>query len=291
MKGTPVLWLADACRQAGCSVTETPGWQTRGRDSEWHGENLKGVVLHHTAGTSVAGDIAWVTSGGAYAPWAQIVIGPDGMVYIIAAGRASHAGVGGPWRSVPKDQANAWMIGIEVSNAGLPSTPWPAAQQEAAVKATRGILARMGLDSTNVIGHKEWSPTRKVDPLQDMMAFRAQVAGYPPPNQQPVPPPPVPVLPTVSLSEVRTAATRDPARPTGGITPGARDDVILVERALVAKGMLEARWVDGSFGTKTRTAYAAWQKKVPVPGPYDGIPGIQSLTALGSQTNLFKVGA
>lgn len=104
----------------------------------------------------------------------------------------------------------------------------------------------------------------------------------------PAPKPPVVTLPAASLNAVIAAATHDPARPQGGVTPGAKDDVLLVERALVEVGLLGKSFVDGSFGTRTRDAYANWQRKT-VPGPYDGIPGRVSLTALGKKTGNFRV--
>jgi peptidoglycan hydrolase-like protein with peptidoglycan-binding domain len=48
--------------------------------------------------------------------------------------------------------------------------------------------------------------------------------------------------------------------------------------------------VDGSFGTKTISAYAAWQRHLGYAGTAaDGIPGRASLTKLGARTGLFTV--
>jgi hypothetical protein len=60
-----------------------------------------------------------------------------------------------------------------------------------------------------------------------------------------------------------------------------------VERALKAEGLLPGEYVDGSFGTKTVTAYARWQRS-PAGGGYtgaaaDGIPGKASLKLLAAR--------
>ncbi|WP_371650151.1 MULTISPECIES: peptidoglycan-binding protein [unclassified Streptomyces] len=86
----------------------------------------------------------------------------------------------------------------------------------------------------------------------------------------------------VSLAHVVAAARRDPGLPQGGTTYKA--EVLVVERALQAEGLLSATWVDGSFGTKTKTAYSAWQRRCGYSGPdADGIPGRDSLTRLGAR--------
>lgn len=102
----------------------------------------------------------------------------------------------------------------------------------------------------------------------------------PTPNR-PTPTPPAPPKPSVSLRHVIAAAKTDPGAPQGHTT--YPKDVRPVEQALKAEGLLSARYAaDGSFGTLTRTAYAAWQRRT-VGGPYDGIPGIESLTKLGQR--------
>lgn len=98
------------------------------------------------------------------------------------------------------------------------------------------------------------------------------------------PPTPQPVTrPTVSLAHVVAAARRDPGLPQGGTTH--HDEVVLVERALNAEGLLPAQYArDGSFGSKTISAYAAWQRHLGYAGSAaDGIPGHDSLARLGAR--------
>jgi hypothetical protein len=93
-------------------------------------------------------------------------------------------------------------------------------------------------------------------------------------------PPETSTTPQVSLRHIVYAAQHDPAAAQGHTSYKA--EVLLVEKALKAEGLLSSQYVDGSFGSKTVSAYAAWQKRT-VPGPYDGIPGKTSLTKLGQR--------
>lgn len=95
-------------------------------------------------------------------------------------------------------------------------------------------------------------------------------------------PPAPPAKPSVSLSHVVYAAQHDPAAAQGHTS--YRADVLLVEKALQAEGLLDAQWVDGSFGTKTVGAYSSWQRRLGYSGSdADGIPGKTSLTRLGDK--------
>lgn len=85
----------------------------------------------------------------------------------------------------------------------------------------------------------------------------------------------------VSLTDVRDAAVKDPPAAQGYASH--RAEVLPVERALAAEGLLAQQWVDGSFGSMTVTAYAAWQRRCGFIGAdADGIPGWTSLTRLGA---------
>ncbi|MFI8455019.1 peptidoglycan-binding protein [Kitasatospora sp. NPDC085464] len=91
----------------------------------------------------------------------------------------------------------------------------------------------------------------------------------------------VPGQRTVSVAHVVSAARTDPGAEQGHRTYGA--EVAIVEQALVDEGLLEQRWADGSFGTRTVAAYAAWQRRCGYQaGAADGIPGKASLQRLGA---------
>lgn len=93
------------------------------------------------------------------------------------------------------------------------------------------------------------------------------------------------LLPAVDLSNVREAATKDQFRPPG---QGLHEhDIIIVERALLQLGLRDPMNVDGFAGKDFRKAYGMFQKQTVKP-PFDGIPGIKSLTILGAK-NHFRV--
>ncbi|WP_374114286.1 peptidoglycan-binding protein, partial [Streptomyces sp. NK08204] len=88
--------------------------------------------------------------------------------------------------------------------------------------------------------------------------------------------------PRVSLAHIVAAAKRDPGAAQGHVTYKA--EVLVVERALKAEGLLAGQYVDGSFGSLTVNAYARWQKRLDYSGSAaDGIPGMTSLKKLGAR--------
>ncbi|GLP71032.1 hypothetical protein TUSST3_76520 [Streptomyces sp. TUS-ST3] len=94
-----------------------------------------------------------------------------------------------------------------------------------------------------------------------------------------------PAKPKVSLAHIVYAARHDPAAAQGHTTYKA--EVLTVEKALKAEGLLASTYVDGSFGTKTVAAYARWQRS-PAGGGFtgdaaDGIPGEKSLRLLAAR--------
>jgi GH25 family lysozyme M1 (1,4-beta-N-acetylmuramidase) len=100
----------------------------------------------------------------------------------------------------------------------------------------------------------------------------------------PASPAPTPAKPVVHLAHVIAAAHTDPGAAQGHTTYKA--EVLVVENALVAEGLLDKRWADGSFGTATITAYAALQRRDGYTGTAaNGIPGQASLTKLGKAHN------
>jgi hypothetical protein len=101
-------------------------------------------------------------------------------------------------------------------------------------------------------------------------------------------------LPTVSVKQVLAAQKSDSKGAQGAALH--RTQGRLVENALKAKGLLAAKWVDGSLGTMTLDAYSDWQKQYSAKhklgwtgSDVNGYVGMTSLKALGSETGLFKV--
>ena len=175
-------WLPDVLKTAGLKVAEQPGWLTRGRGEMG---TLRGVMCHHTASGARTGNmpgLGGLTNGtrrrdGSFlaGPLAQLGLGRDGTFYVIAAGRANHAGAG-VWKGITT--GNFSFIGIEAENSGFEDDLWPEVQMDAYRRGVAALLSRIGASVDMCCAHKEYAPLRKpVDPRFDMNDFRAQVAA------------------------------------------------------------------------------------------------------------------
>ena len=69
------------------------------------------------------------------------------------------------------------------------------------------------------------------------------------------------------------------------VQPGKKNaDVLIVQQALAKAVGLDYASAPGTFGPKTKAAYAKWQQKLGLSGAdADGVPGLKSLRALGKQ--------
>ena len=80
-------------------------------------------------------------------------------------------------------------------------------------------------------------------------------------DARPVPDiPPPSDKPNLNMSRALLAAQIDPGRPNTAITRGSKRAVIRIERLLRRRGLLSRQFVDGHFGSSTKSAYAAWQR-------------------------------
>ena len=166
-----VLWLPDKLRAYGVTVKETNGWRTRGTDTL----NPKVIVCHHTANPNKADapSLNLVINGRSDlpGPLCQVLLSRSGIAYIVASGKANHAGAGS-WKGI---SYNTNALGIEAENDGV-GEPWPAKQVEAYHRVCAAMCDGIGQTAEMVCGHKEWAPTRKVDPRGiDMPSFRKAV--------------------------------------------------------------------------------------------------------------------
>jgi hypothetical protein len=293
----------------GLDVVEHPGWKTHDRGLRGDGWGpVHGVIIHHTGGTAPSdGEIVWSGRPDLPGPCAHGYLAKSGTLTLTSAGRANHAGGGDPAvlaavtaesygdeppapheheGSAGAVDGNARFYGLEMSNRG-DGEAWPAAQYNAAVRWAAAICRAHGWTAKSVIAHREWSDWKPDPKGIDMVRFRADVqarldADKPKPPKPPVPPKPV-AKATVSLAHMVAAAHRDPGLKQGGTTH--KDEVLTVEHALVAEQLLDAQWADGSFGSRTITAYAKWQRRCGFTSPSDadGIPGKTTLERLGAR--------
>lgn len=164
------LWLPSVLRAAGLRVVEVDGWAIRGKEMD----AIEGIVNHHTASPTASTlntNLSVVINGNSIAPGpiAQVLLWRDGTCYIIASGKANHAGAGGPWGWLPLSPpgqlsiANARTIGIEAVNNGT-GEPWAPAMIDAYLALDAAILKQIGRPASRVLTHHEWAPTRKIDP-------------------------------------------------------------------------------------------------------------------------------
>ncbi|GAC1629260.1 MAG: hypothetical protein NVS9B10_20200 [Nevskia sp.] len=167
------------------------------------------LVMHYTAGTSMAAAVSWLKNPAAKAS-AHLVIGRDGAVVQLVPfnRRAWHAGVS-KWGNL--EGMNQYSIGIELVNAGklvrradgqwitwskeiiqaadvtiarhkdeLSDAGWHEytdVQIQIALNIATALNASYGF--TDILGHDDISPHRKTDPgpLFPMNSFRSRVLG------------------------------------------------------------------------------------------------------------------
>src|SRR3954470_7068547 len=90
-----LTWLAEVLEDAGLKVAEQPGWRIRGRGPMGSG---RGIICHPPAGPAngTMPSLSLITNGrpDLSGPLAQLGLGRDGTFFVVAAGRANHAGRG-----------------------------------------------------------------------------------------------------------------------------------------------------------------------------------------------------
>lgn len=171
--------LGQELKNHGLKVQKVKGWRDRGHPGTFQ---PRGVMFHHTASNKLSGNapaLGIVTFGRVDlpGPLSQFVVGRDGTIFFVAAGRAYHAGEGGPLEGIPANQGNDYLVGVECENDGL-GEKWPEVQKRAIGMLFAVLCKRMDVGAGKVIGHKEWT-TRKIDPANiDMDTFRGRVRGY-----------------------------------------------------------------------------------------------------------------
>lgn len=166
--------IAARLRAAGVPVVEVAGWQTRGNSSF----SPRGSVNHHTAGgaNGATPSLNTVVYGRSDLPGPLCNVlqsrEPDGndKAYVVAAGRANHAGTGG-YRGL---SGNSSVYGLEIEHTGV--VVLPEGRQQIAARIHAAMLGASRADM--VCQHHEWT-SRKIDAATnvDPNRFRAMVAA------------------------------------------------------------------------------------------------------------------
>lgn len=186
--------LDDACRKSGLTVVEIPGWKTRGRPASSGPFNPRGQVVHHTGshGTRTRAQereyVERVLVGGFATlpgPLCQLSLGQetvDGppVIYVVAAGRANHAGASRARGFMTAGDGNTQAVGWEAINSGYEG--WSDAQLDAYHRGVAAVGDHYDWPRSHVLGHGESSTAGKWDPgidgrLIDMNTFRRAVAA------------------------------------------------------------------------------------------------------------------
>ena len=171
-------WMAEAFREHGLTVREVKDWKTRGRPGIF---GPRGVIFHHTASSANSGEAPSLRTcvhgrPGINGPLCNVMIGRDSTVFLVAAGKANHAGKGGPFRNIPRDSANAFTVGVEVENSGT-GEEWSPQLLHTCDVVFAALLLGLRRSPSWLIGHKEWAAGRKIDPHPlNMDHRRAEVA-------------------------------------------------------------------------------------------------------------------
>ena len=289
--------FANLLRNEGLNVVEVGDWRTHNRNHKGPWGPVHGILIHHTVTRGTAATVRICRDGHASlpGPLCHGVIAKDGIIHLVGYGRANHAGLGDPdvLRAVINEQApptdneatvdgNRHFYGFECENLGDGHDPWPDEQIDAIVKAITALCRHHKWGPRSALRHLDWQPG-KVDPRgpgMDWNHILTKVAarlGQTAPSK----PAPTPAKPTVDLSKLIAAAKSNP-KASG--QPVTYSGVRTVEAALVNAGLLAKTYSDGHYGSTTITAYAKWQRHLGYTGKdADGIPGKNSLTALGKK--------
>jgi hypothetical protein len=269
---TAATWIADALRAGGCAVDEgpVPDWRSRGHSDGPF--DPVGVLGHHTAGPA-SGDLPslrTVRDGrpDLAGPVANLMLSRAGVWVPVAAGRAWHAGAAdrpAAWPWIPRGDGNGALLGIEAESTGAPDN-WTAQQRDAYPRGVAALLRHLGVGADRFLGHKEWAPSRKIDPAGwDLNGFRGTVAGL----LGAAPPPPASGLVTLSYgmkADRRVAALQRflnaygwrPALPLLPVTGNYLDQTVAVVKAAQAQCGVTGPDANGRIvGPRTCAAFAA----------------------------------
>lgn len=137
---------------------------------------IGGVICHHTASAAGSGEcpsLGIVVKGRPASgknpalpgPLAQVLLGRSGACYVVASGKANHAGTGS-YPTIPTNEGgNAHLIGIEAENSGL-GEPWTMGQMAAYVLLCATLAHTVDIPYSQVVAHYEWRKPvgEKIDP-------------------------------------------------------------------------------------------------------------------------------
>ena len=290
-------WLLPVLRDVGLDVKTVSGWESRGRPRSTGEFDPRAILTHHTGakGAGAHPSLGIVTRGRSDlpGPLCHVLTARTGVVWLVAAGRANHAGVAKKSGPVPAGDGNAELIGNEVDTSGFQEMPQ--VQRDAAVLVAAAVLRHLDQGPTWARLHAETSVTGKWDLGEHGHTISGpgwrrdvadQLAHLLPAKPRTTDLPKVDVSRLVNAFRVDGAKKRTP-KSEGTYPHGTR----LVESALADLGFLSRTYVgDGYAGPQTVEAYSDYQRALGYRGKdADGIPGMTSLVTLGNRGKRFAV--
>jgi N-acetyl-anhydromuramyl-L-alanine amidase AmpD len=147
------------------------------------------IVVHYTAENSVEQSLHTLkTANSTGRVGVHYLIGNDGKIYqmVNENKRAWQAGKG-RWGAIT--DVNSASIGIEIDNNG--HMPFPDAQIDSLIVLLQDLTTRLNILPTQIIGHEDLAPGRKIDPGPLFPWKRLYDAGFgiwPDPNAGDPPP-------------------------------------------------------------------------------------------------------
>lgn len=283
----------------GVKFKEVRGCTTIGRP--WDANNpLEGHVHHHTATPSAtdsnpnpAPTLEWLMTAFSR-PAANCLVGRDGIVYICSWGSCFHSGNGGPWKSRGLAQGNTGhyrLWGTEIDDPGKGQTI-NAKQIEAVGRMDAAFIKLCGWDEYALVNHADWTDAgkwlmnssgnpdgpagryegRKNDTLRQYYParfWRTNARKY-----------------AINSTPTGTTSITVPMTKVWlvSVQPGKKNRQVSTAQIALKKEGLYSGEITGYFDTKTKLAYAAWQRSLGYTGSdADGVPGMTSLTQLGKK--------
>lgn len=181
------MWLTDLAKLAdpkyGLTVKFEDGWKRRGASGGDPMRAVLGVLWHHDVaprtGTYPLRGMLRDGRKGLTGPLCHIGFDRDGVVHVVGAGKANHAGTG----SVPgvvRNGGNTRLIGIEMTSAGTRPWDWTDAQLRQMPKLGAALNDIFGLTAAKHWAHYEYSNGGKIDPAGlpgAMPGLRSRIAA------------------------------------------------------------------------------------------------------------------
>lgn len=279
------MWLTDLAKLAdpkyGLTVVFEPGWRTRGASGGQQMKAVKGALWHHdVAPRSGTYPLRWMLRNGRpglSGPLAHIGFDRDGVVHVIGAGKANHAGTG-KVPGVVRNGGNTRLLGIEMTSAGTRPWDWTSAQLRQMPKLGAALGDIFGYGPDENWAHYEYSDGGKIDPAGlpgAMPGLRSRIAAVSFPGG----------IAIGGGAGVPRPLPTDPARPwrtsprVAGMT---RTEVREIQQTLLDLGYDLGRWgTDGSYGDATGTAVKQLQQDLDITA--DGVYGPGTERALMSK--------